>query len=180
MLLAPKIKLNGVLLGESDRTVNLLAMRHDAAARLTAPGLGHRNFQIRGRISIAYCCCRSVGDESHPVQVGHHVRRLMLNRLKCADRTTKRRPCSRVFDGNLKILLDQTDQVSAFENYRAIRKRVEVWDLDDVISRHVDMIENNFGELLPGHRCEGSDLNTFSSPRYSSSDEAILAPCEHP
>src|SRR5215831_2946393 len=119
VLLAAEVKLNRVFPGESDRAVDLLTVSDHTPARLTAPGLGHRNLQVRGPVSIAYRCRGAIGDESHPIQVGDHVCRFVLDRLERADRTPKRYPLFRVFYRKLKILLDQTDQVGAFENRRA-------------------------------------------------------------
>src|SRR5215472_13068991 len=180
VLLAAEVKLNRVFLGEPDRAVDLLTMSDHTPARLTTPGLGHRNLQIRGPVSIAYRCRGAVGDEPHPVQVGHHVCRLVLNRLKRADRTSKRYPLLRVFYCYLKILLDQTDQVRAFENRRPIRERFERGNFNDFASGDVDIVENNFSELLSSHGLERGHPDALCLPCHRRREKAFIASRKHP
>src|ERR1700691_3803396 len=104
----------------------------------------------------------------------------MLNRLKRADRTAERSARFRVFDRYLEISLDETDLISTFENRSAIREGVEICDVDDVIFRDADTIENNFGELLSGHRVERHDSNALCGARHRSHHEAALASCDYP
>src|SRR5262249_42618422 len=85
-----------------------------------------------------------------------------------------------VFDGNLKILLDEADQIRAFENRRAIQKRLEFRNFDEITACHADILEYDFRELLPGHRPESCDSDAVSSGRYRPGNEAIPVSRDYP
>jgi hypothetical protein len=96
-----EVELQVVLLGETDAAMDLVRGSADPAAGVAGPGFRHGDF-LGCVKAIGQAPGGTVGDETRPVHVNHHVSTLVFDGLKTADGSAKLDPVFGVVYGHIE------------------------------------------------------------------------------